>query len=222
MGLEDVSQLVLAGSSAGGLGVLNHAKYVRGLLPSADMRVIFDSSWFINFQDIINRELDNATSGTETESQRQNADALLNIIQSSDICRDADLGFPCCGAAHCILTETNSAGERHYPDDVPTFGIFGLYDVFLLAPALAGVATVEREGNVVGFAIDFLRLVGEYGGDMNRTVALVEPQADFFSYYVTQCFQHIHFATSSLWGAEGSSVFGSSNVELERELASFT
>ena len=202
--------------------MLNHAKYVRGLLPSVDMRVIFDSSWFINFQGNILREFDGVTTQAESEVQRQNREALLNIIGNNEACANTDLGFPCCTAAYCILTETNSAGERYYPDDVPTFGIFGLYDIFLLAPSLAGVATVENQRNAVGFAIDFLRTVGEYGGEMNGTVALVEPQSSFFSYYVTQCFQHIHFATSSLWGAEGSSVFGSSSVELERELASFT
>ena len=222
MGLEQVLRLVLAGSSAGGLGVLNHAKYVRDLLPSADMRVISDSAWFINFQGGIYRELDGVTSQAESETQRQNMFTLLNIIQSNEACSDMALGFPCCVAAYCIFTQTNSAGERYYPSDVPTFGIFGLYDIFFLAPSLAGVAEVERERNAVGFAIDFLRIVGEYGGDMNSTLAYAQPQASFFSYYVTQCFQHVHFATSSLWGAEGASVFGSSSVELEREQASFT
>ena len=56
---------------------------------------------------------------------------------------------------------------------------------------------------------------------MNSTVAYAEPQSSFFSYYVTQCFQRIYFATSSLWGADGASVFGSSTVEVEEELASF-
>ena len=222
MGLDQVSQLVLAGSSVGGLGVLNHAKYVRDLLPSAEMRVIFDSAWFINFQSNIFREFDGVVATlVESESQRQNRDAILSIIRSNEACSDTDLGFPCCGAAYCILTETNSAGERYYPDDVPTFGIFGLYDILLLAPSLAGVATGERESNTIGFAIDILRIIGEYGGEMNSTLAYTEPQANFFSYYVTQCFQHIHFATSSLWGAEGASVFGSSSIEVEVELASF-
>lgn len=121
MGLDRASQLVLAGSSVGGLGVLNHAKYVRDLLPSAEMRVIFDSTWFINFQGDIFREFGGFAAQAESESQSQNRDAILNIIGNNEACSDTSLGFPCCTAAYCLFTQTNSAGERYYPDDVPTF-----------------------------------------------------------------------------------------------------
>ena len=191
VGLDQASRLVLAGSGAGGLGVLNHAKYVRDLVPSAEMRVIFDSAWFINFQGNIYRVFDGVASQAESETKQQNMVSLLNIIGSNEACANTDLGFPCCTAAYCIFTETNSAGEQYYPSDVPTFSIFGLYDTFLLAPSLAGLATVEID-----------RVVSEYGGEMNSTIANTEPQASFFSNYVTQCFQHIYLVTSSL-GSRG-------------------
>ena len=76
--------------------------------------------------------------------------------------------------------------------------------------------------NSLGYAIDFLRTVGEYGGTMNNTIAETESQADHFSFYVTQCFQHIYLATSSLWGPAGASVFGDSSVKLESDLGLFT
>ena len=38
-------------------------------------------------------------------------------------------------------------------------------------------------------------------------------EESFLSYYVTQCFQHTYLATSTLWGEDGRSVFGSNPVE---------
>ncbi len=50
-GMGDATEVVLAGSSAGGVGVVNHAQWVRKqLLPNAELLVIFESAWFINFQ----------------------------------------------------------------------------------------------------------------------------------------------------------------------------
>ncbi len=45
------TEVVLSGSSAGGVGVVNHAQWLqRQLQPNAELLVIFDSAWFINFQ----------------------------------------------------------------------------------------------------------------------------------------------------------------------------
>ena len=49
----------------------------------------------------------------------------------------------------------------------------------------------------------------------------IELQASFLSYYVTQCFQHIYLATSTLWGEDGQSVFGSDSLEFTRGTTSF-
>ena len=46
-------------------------------------------------------------------------------------------------------------------------------------------------------------------------------QTQFLSYYVTQCFQHIYLATSTLWGADGQSVFGSNFIELTGGITTF-
>ena len=51
----------------------------------------------------------------------------------------------------------------------------------------------------------------------NMLFCLQEP----LSYYVTQCFQHAYLATSTLWGEEGQSVFGSNLAEYTRGSASF-
>ena len=46
-------------------------------------------------------------------------------------------------------------------------------------------------------------------------------QTSFLSYYVTQCFQHIYLATSTLWGAEGQSIFGTDVVQFTRGTSFF-
>ena len=50
-GLGNATEIVLAGSSAGGVGVVNHAQWVTEQV-NVDTRllVIMDSSWFVNFQ----------------------------------------------------------------------------------------------------------------------------------------------------------------------------
>ena len=54
-GLDISTEVVLSGSSAGGVGVVNHAQWVQEQLEvrvvgNTKLLVIFDSSWFINFQ----------------------------------------------------------------------------------------------------------------------------------------------------------------------------
>ena len=54
--LEGAQEMILVGSSAGGLGVINLAKWVKDTYPHLDVKVIADSSWFVNFRDGINRQ----------------------------------------------------------------------------------------------------------------------------------------------------------------------
>lgn len=49
-GLTNATEVLLVGSSAGGIGVLNHVRYLRSVLPAATVAAIIDSSWFIDFE----------------------------------------------------------------------------------------------------------------------------------------------------------------------------
>lgn len=71
-----------------------------------------------------------------------------------------------------------------------------------------------------GYALDFLRTIAEYGNAMNSSIVELERmrELDFFSFYVTGCFQHIYLATSTLWGEEGRSLFGQGLVEFGRDV----
>ena len=183
-GMDNADKVILAGSSAGGLGVINHAKWTREVLhPGTKLMVFFDSAWFIDFQDSI----EIIFNGETTSSSASNNQRLLDLLMSNSACNDTDrLGYPCCISAHCVMTQRNSDGElQYYPKDTPTFALFSIYDIYLLAPGLARVASLESsqetsntgDGNGgVDIVLDILRVVGEYGGTMNNTLDTVTSQ----------------------------------------------
>ena len=219
--LQEASEIVLMGSSAGGVGVLNSAKWVREEYQNVTIKVVADSSWFINFRDSINQEFGAITQNNEDESNT--TDVLLELLQSNEACNDTRLGYPCCLSAQCILLEKSRAtGEPYYPRDVPLFALTSLYDVFLLASSLAGLVPLQTsEYSTAGLALQFLTTTGEYGGAMNASVidtAIAASRSSVkLSYFASQCFQHIYLATSTLRGNSG--LLGSETVEISRDIA---
>ena len=181
-GMMNAERVILAGSSAGGLGAVNHAKWTRETLNSStELKVLFDSAWFIDYQDGIEAIFNGEAT---TDSSTSNNERLLKVLMSNSACSDTDrLGYPCCISAHCIMTQRNSNGElRYYPEDTPTFALFSIYDIYLLAPGLARVANLESvqgtgdSNGGVGIVLDFLRITGEYGGIMSNTLDSVTTQ----------------------------------------------
>lgn len=183
-GMDAAVEVIISGSSAGGVGVINHAQWVRDQLrPETKLLVLFDSSWFINFQGSIYRIFDGTLNSMQSSRLNDDADddnddrRLLSILSSNPACADFSLGYPCCISAHCVLTRQNSTGQlAYYPEsNQRTFALLSLYDIFLLAPALSGLGGFatddDSDANLAGLLINFLRTVGEYGGEMNSTVS---------------------------------------------------
>ena len=182
-GMDIADKVILAGSSAGGLGVINHAKWTHETLNSSTKLMVFvDSAWFIDFQNGI-QEIFNGASNNRRSSISNNQ-RLFQLLMSNSACNDTDrLGYPCCISAHCVMTQRNSDGElQYYPEDTPTFALFSIYDIYLLAPGLARVASLEsaqemaNNGDNNGVVLDVLRVIGEYGGLMNGTLDQVTAQ----------------------------------------------
>ena len=184
-GMSEAGRVILAGSSAGGIGAINNAKWTQETLgPSSQLMVFSDSSWFINFlggiQEVFNGE----------ENDTDNSQSLFKILQSQNIaCNDTSrFGYPCCVSAQCVLTQQGSDGELlYYPKDTPTFALFSIYDIYLLAPALARVANINSAQQSVNtgdgkagidIVLDFLRIAEEYGGIMNYTLNVVTAQVN--------------------------------------------
>ena len=187
-GMSEAERAILAGSSSGGVGVVNHAQWTRDKLkPSTQLRVVFDSSWFINFQGGIEEVFNGGTVDTPTSQ------SLFKVLQSQNVaCNDTSrFGYPCCVSAQCVLTQRGSDGElQYYPNDTPTFALFSIYDIYLLAPALQTVADINSAQQSVNtgdgkagidVVLDFLRIAEEYGGTMNYTLDVVTAQVSCMS-----------------------------------------
>ena len=241
-GLDRATELVLVGSSAGGIGAINHARWLQDLFRNnysslkIDIRIIIDSAWFINFNGDIAKELSgffhidsqdseanfgvsrdtNLThSNRSSESPTESSGEFFSIISWKDACSDLRDRVPCCILAHCLLTN-----EQYYPSDVPLFSINSLYDMFLLSASLRGLVAIASQDQSLqpGYALEFLRRVAEYGGQMNSSVIATGKELRVASFYVTGCFQHIYLATSTLWGEPGTSLFGNGLVEIGSDI----
>lgn len=187
-GLENATEVVFAGSSAGGVGVLNHAKWLQEKLdnraPDCRLTAILDSAWFINFKDSIG----NLFTVEEIQRLRKREEILESCSRNPMMCISAS----------SILSD-----QTLYPN-IPTLAIFSLYDLYLLANTL--------QNSVDPQIIDIMRIVSEYSGSMNTSLQTATANHGNLSYYVTSCFQHVYFATSTLWGGEDS-LFGDASVD---------
>ena len=221
----DIEDLVLAGSSAGGLGVINNAQWVIDQVPNeTNVSIITDSSWFINFHDGIYHRFNGTFYGSDTESstdeENGEAETLLSIISTSPQCSDVSSGSPCCLSLSCML-----AADQYFPvGEIPVLTFFSLYDIYLLADSLASIPlfgiNTTQPNVTTGTGIDFLTITSEYVGAMNTSVKTIAPVAGSLSYATTHCFQHIYLATSSLWD-ENSLFKNGSTEELGENLGSF-
>lgn len=218
LALSGAVEVVLAGSSAGGVGAINQAKWLYNYLkvygPNSSLSVIIDSAWFINFQNNIY----NNFFGLVNQASVQGNDGFLSIVGNNETnvtCNDLSYGSPCCISAHCMLTNSD-----YYPyTEVPTFAIISLYDVYLLANTLKALPGVSQNMIQTSGFLPYLQVIDEYGGAMNTSISFTVNRAGKFSYIASECFQHIYFVTSTLWG-EGH-VLGTQTVELNEEIGSF-
>ena len=214
--LADISSVTLVGSSAGGVGVINHANWtlqrLRDRTHGANLSVVADSSWFVNFQDSVYKVF----VGLAGSGPASVFDIIAATDTSSVTCNDTSRGTPCCFSAFCMLSN-----PQYYPSkDVSTFMLFGLYDVYLLAQSLIGLDTSNAEQkDDLAVLVKLIQTVSEYGGAMNNSLSVSSRGVERLSYYVTECFQHIYLVTSTLWG-EGN-LFGNQAMSLPSSFASF-
>ena len=115
------TDMVLAGSSAGGIGVMNHIKIIKDSGVASRVRGIVDSSWFINFEDNF-LQLWNSESANE-----------MTAYQSfpHNECKPTNDygGMPCCFRADCL--------EHHGTlGDVELLFIQSKNDIYLLQNSL--------------------------------------------------------------------------------------
>ena len=184
--LSRAEEIILAGSSAGGIGVVNHADWVlnhfiktKGL--NAKLKTIIDSGWFINFQDSLEARI------------RAGFTSFANI--SLIACDDVSLGYTCCPSTSCMIA------RGYYPATIPLLLITSMYDIFLLEGPFK---KLEDQGKTADDnSADYVTFFNMYGGAMNESITTSENQASNLSVFIPACFQHIYFSTSSLLGEKG-------------------
>ena len=183
--LSNASELVLVGSSAGGIGVLNNLGWVEDRLRNAsawNIRIltIIDSSWFIPF------------SGYHAVNWSEGQARAFGINQPA--CMDRSLGFPCCTSPACLFR------NKHLrPSHFPIFAISSIYDIFTLErPLRDNIQTSEAND------LDLLRLLNSYGALMNQSFMEGYNTYPNLTLYTSSCTQHVYLATSSLWDPDGT------------------
>ena len=235
--LQEAEEIVLVGSSVGGVGVLNLVNWVKENYRNVDLKVVVDSSWFVNFRDRVNQEFNGLRSSIESRASNdtnntissvtqiisnRNA-SLMQVVNTHEACIDTRLGYPCCFAAECLLTQSSRITRQpYYPRDVPLFALTSLYDLFLLSEPLANL--MSDQYTTVGFAVQFVSMVGEFGGVMNTSILSTATAGVLsnlnFSYYAATCMQHIYLASSSLIDGRGT-LLGSEDVVMDPKVVQF-
>lgn len=180
-GLGDAGELVLVGTSAGGVGILNHLKWIQEQLKNVNIFVIIDSSWFVPYDGY------HAVNWT--------ADLARSLGIHSDACLDFSLGFPCCTSPGCLIAKDyiNTASAS-------IFAISSIYDIFTLQNALR-----QQLGGSSGTNSNdqtLLRLFNMYGAVVNQSTAQSYVAHSNLTLYTPSCTQHVYLAASSLWCSE--------------------
>ena len=190
--LATSKHVVFAGSSAGGVGVVNNLEWIRSRLNATgqapELSLIIDSSWFIPFR------------GYHKINFSQEIVRVYDIDYPA--CRDDSLGFPCCTSLACLLTK-DEYFSRPLP---PTFLITSLYDIFTLQTSLketVGLLDLSGESDISDQ--DFLRIFNAYGTLMNGSVyeTFRHVNTPKMTVFAPSCTQHVYLATSSLWDSDG-------------------
>jgi len=179
-GMENSSEVILVGSSASGVGVLNQAQWVQQQLNNTRIRLIIDSAWFINFDSVLSNMVSDELG-------------QLYNISSTDIqsCRDTKFGYPCCLSPACHLTHSSLTGE------LPSIlFIFSRFDIYTLQFVFSDNSSFDSSFTNV------LRIFNTYGSAM-ITNANVTFHRGNFSFFIPSCAQHRYLVPSDLWSSAG-------------------
>ena len=189
-GLAYASKVVLAGSSAGGVGLLNHLDWVVETLrdssassswPPPQVMAIVDSSWFIPFEE------------AHIVSWDEEVAMGFNLL---DACLDFSFGYSCCTSPACLFSK-----QLIESTDVPVFSVSSSHDILTLRDPL--LAAIEGEGGSEDDRL-LLRLFNSYGAIMNETFRKSFSAHPNLTLFVPSCTQHVYLATSTLWEANGT------------------
>ena len=171
-GLTNATDLILAGSSAGGIGLLNNLDWIKDEVSVSNTRLVIDSSWFIGY------------TGYHVLQFNEQVARTLNFAPPA--CQDLSLGYPCCVSPACLFS-------KGYMDaaNVPVLAVSSLYDVFTLERPLRELIQQQGQDDQA-----LLALFNGYGSLMNETLIQSYSAYSQLSVYAPSCTQHVYFAPS--------------------------
>jgi len=192
--LANASHVVLAGSSSGGIGVLNNLAWTKELLENESsslnvpqLMAIIDSSWFVPFE------------GNHAHNWE---DVNMTLaFRLPETCQDFSLGYSCCSSPACLFSRGHLENLK-----VPIFVLASTQDIFTLGDVLTSVIQASQIKSNSQFIDDYdiLRAFNSYGSVVNKTLVQgfhLYPELTIFQ---PSCTQHVYFATSSLWDSGGA------------------
>ena len=197
-GLADAQKVLLVGTSAGGIGILNQlaSGWLESSLEGIELKIVVDSSWFIEFQ---------GYSALGWDS------SMASQFLGFDACRNDVFGYPCCTSSSCLFTHhlTNIS--------VPILLASSTYDIYVLSQPLQ--ETIEGSGQgATDVGHDLLRQFNAFGAVMNLSLLQSTSAHQALSIFSPSCTQHVYLATSSLWnwtdGVLNNTVAGTYQVDI--------
>ena len=179
--LSAATEVLLAGSSAGGLASLNHVRWaVHRVFPkTATVSILLDSAWFVDFYGQVGQIV--------PEEMRERM-----AFSKNHLCRKRDGPAPCCISASCLLE------SGHVRENIRVLVVNSRHDVFVLGRALTAMAEdglFDKDDD----AVKVRSAVSEFGGIVNATLTRSLHARPTLSVVQVGCAQHVYTSVSTLW-----------------------
>ena len=193
IGLQNATEIILAGTSAGSIGVLNHVRYTRNQFRRATLSLIVDSGWFIDYKNVL--------SGYST-----NFAAKIGFGKVK-ACVERTFGYPCCVSSYCMIS------KKYVPSDVSVLALVSKFDIYVFSK---GLRIKPTHWNKVS---QLLTDLYTFAGQILQSLQ-ISRSTNNLSIILTSCFQHVYLATSSLW-RPGGLLFERSRTKWDMSLLNF-
>jgi hypothetical protein len=172
LGLGNATDIMLVGSSAGGIGLLSSLDWINAMVPANTTRLVLDSSWFVSY------------AGHHVLQFNEEVAKILNFAPPA--CHDLSLGYPCCVSPACLFTKgyLNSV-------NTPILAISSVYDIYTLQQPLRELGQKEGQDDLA-----LLALFNSYGSIVSESLLQSYQTHPLLSVYAPSCSQHVYLAPS--------------------------
>eukprot|EP00117_Sycon_ciliatum_P015504 scpid9150/ scgid15316/ ABC transporter G family member 19; White-brown complex homolog protein 19 len=232
-GMRKARRILLAGSSAGGIGALNQVEWVVNFIAKntdsnneIQVSVLSDSSWFVDFRGVLSSRIhplwvqsylrvpanDNGRPGGNATDRPPSVQAMSSLDSPNNLpvnfCSQPDGGYPCCLSLQCVVRSRHQLGFVKQPFMI----VSSRFDAYLPSVAAQEALAVITERSLR--YLQAARLAVEFGGVQILSLMQRHMDSGFQSSYIPACTQHVYLATSNLWAGDGllgaimASVFG--------------